>query len=459
MKKPFKNFTLLLSFFLLIVFSLEAQVKFEEFSSLDKLLSKAKKDKKLIFIQVESDNCDQCNSVAQKGLSGVILKEKFEVNFISTLIKQDHELFKEILAKTNIQQLEMGSIFLDADGYLLSKVSSTVSSSPFYVDYADKAIALSKNNLIKELDAQYQKGERSKTLLVKLIQEKNKADFDTHFLMEEYIDLCNFKELATLENAKLIIEQGMPLESRGRKLLYSLFSNKTIDSLFLTYSLKERIKINRIIISSTRNIALRNKDKNLGMQLSNFISRTYDNNWEKGNFHRQSFLVNFYKDLKDTSSFLQNAESFCNYSLMSLSVDTLKKRDDYEHNKVFEQNKKLQNGNSTMSFSYTQFYLSYARELNNIAYGVFTFSNDLEKLAKALKWTKRAMEIEDALIKDESRKQNPETMDTYACLLYRLGKKDAALDWETKALNILKSNGQITTKIETTLNKIKNGTL
>jgi tetratricopeptide (TPR) repeat protein len=277
--------------------------------------------------------------------------------------------------------------------------------------------------------------------------------------VDEFIDSQTIKELSTLENAKLILEQGMPLESRGRKMLYALFPTKTIDSLFLSYPFQERVKINNKVISSTRRIAVKNRDKNLAGQLSGFISRTYDNDWERGSFSSQSFLVNFYKDIKDTINFLQTAESFINYNLMNQSVDSLKRRSDRERNAMFEQKRKDQNGNPVMTFSYAPFYMKYGEELNNVAYGVFTFTNDLEKLAKALKWSKRSLEINEALSLDESRKQNPSYMDTYACLLYRLGKKEEAIQTQTKAIEILKNRNENANTLEVTLNKMKGGTL
>ena len=50
-------------------------------------------------------------------------------------------------------------------------------------------------------------------------------------------------------------------------------------------------------------------------------------------------------------------------------------------------------------------------------------------------------------------------MDTYASLLYRLGKKDEAIETQIKASEILKSRGESTVNLETTLAKIKSGTL
>jgi hypothetical protein len=441
------------------ILSSQAQVNFEEFNSFESILSKAKKEKKLVFVQVASPECNQCNDVAQKGLSEPALKEKYAVNFIAVFVKHDTQLYKEIMAKTDLKEFAMGSLFIDDEGYLLMKISSTTSSALPYINYADQAIKLSKNNILKELEGQYKSGKKDKTLLTKLIQEKNKIGNDTHKLTEEFIDLNTIDELSTIENARLLIEQGLPLESKGRKLLYAVFTTKMIDSLFFTHSLNERIKINNRVISSTRNIAVKTKNKNLAYQLSAFISRTYDNNWERGNFHSQSFMVNFYKDIRDTTNFLQTAESFCNHSLMSMSIDTMKKRDNRERAALFEQRRKSSGVNGTSSFSYSPFYQQYGSELNNIAYGVFNYTNDLEKLAKALKWSKRAIDIFEALSPDENHTQNPSFIDTYACLLYRLGKKEEATEWQTKAINFAKQYGEVTSNLEITLSKIKSGTL
>ncbi len=454
MKKIFTILLLFASSLFFFNFSTNAQVKFEEFSSFETMLSRAKKENKMVFVQVESKECAQCNDVAIKGLSGTALKEKFAINFVSTSVKQDDNLYKEIVNKANLKFYNMGSLYFDSEGNLILKINSTTSNPMAYLENADKAMALSKNTTLKDLEAKYQQGERSKDLLLNLIQEKSKIDFDTRLLLEQYLDLLTLKEIRTMETAKLILEQGMPLESRARKLIYAVYPDSKVDSLFLSYPLEERIKMNNKVIASTRQGAIRFKSRDLIYKLSNFISNTHQNNFEKGNFHRQKTLVDFYKEIKDTTSFLHNAENFCNYSLYSVSIDTLKKRNVKERNEMFELRSK-----SSGTFSFTPFYLQYGSELNNLAYEFFKHTNDLEKLAKALKWSKRAMEINEALVPDESRKQNPYFMDTYASLLYRLGKKDEAIETQTKAIEILKNRNENTSNLESTLTKIKSGSL
>lgn len=64
--------------------------------------------------------------------------------------------------------------------------------------------------------------------------------------------------------------------------------------------------------------------------------------------------------------------------------------------------------------------------LNNFAWNVFLNCSDEACLQNALLWSKRSFE----------KKDNPAFMDTYANILYRLGKKDEAITWEQKAMNM-----------------------
>jgi thioredoxin-related protein len=106
---------LLLSVGLLAATFSSAQVSFETFESFDELLERAQKTNKLVFIQIQSSECEQCNDVAMKGLGSSLLKEKYAVNFVSTKIQQGDPLYTILTDKMDIHQT-MGSVFCDAKG-------------------------------------------------------------------------------------------------------------------------------------------------------------------------------------------------------------------------------------------------------------------------------------------------------------------------------------------------------
>lgn len=63
---------------------------------------------------------------------------------------------------------------------------------------------------------------------------------------------------------------------------------------------------------------------------------------------------------------------------------------------------------------------------NEFAWGIFQNCNDMACVEKALEWSKQSF----------AKDSVPGYIDTYANLLYKLGRKDEAIEWETKAANL-----------------------
>lgn len=83
-------------------------------------------------------------------------------------------------------------------------------------------------------------------------------------------------------------------------------------------------------------------------------------------------------------------------------------------------------------------------DLNSLAWAVFEGCPDMTCVSDILDWSKRLKEGED-----------PGVMDTYANILYKLGKKDEAIALETKAVSML-PDGQ-KGELQATLDKMKKG--
>lgn len=70
--------------------------------------------------------------------------------------------------------------------------------------------------------------------------------------------------------------------------------------------------------------------------------------------------------------------------------------------------------------------------LNNFAWGVFESSKSPEYLAEALVWSKRCVE--------ETQSKEPGVLDTYANLLYKMGKREEAISVLQEAITLLSGN-------------------
>jgi tetratricopeptide (TPR) repeat protein len=84
-------------------------------------------------------------------------------------------------------------------------------------------------------------------------------------------------------------------------------------------------------------------------------------------------------------------------------------------------------------------------EMNDFAFTVFQHCADMSCVSEALDWSRRS-------IKDNP---NAAFYDTYANILYKMGKKDEAIAWEQKGLD-LAGQGEKTT-YQQTLDKMKKG--
>ena len=83
--------------------------------------------------------------------------------------------------------------------------------------------------------------------------------------------------------------------------------------------------------------------------------------------------------------------------------------------------------------------------LNDYAWTVFTHCKDMTCVAGALDWSKRSFQD----------KPNPMYMDTYANILYKMGKKDEAIAWELKASDL--DNASNKGQYEKTIGKMRKG--
>lgn len=84
-------------------------------------------------------------------------------------------------------------------------------------------------------------------------------------------------------------------------------------------------------------------------------------------------------------------------------------------------------------------------QLNSFAWTVFQNCNDETCLQNALEWSKRSFD----------KNKTPGFMDTYANILYKLGKKDEALQWEQKAMDTATESDK--TGYQQTIDKMKAG--
>ena len=436
--------------FLICTMAVGAQVKFENFDSFDAMKKKAAKESKLIFIQSYSDNCQQCDELADKSLSNSLLKEKYNANFISAKIKPSLNFFTSV-KDSALFKSAMGSLYFNSNGDLLLRYNSTTDSPYKYLELADLAIKRSgKMNELLSIEKEYKNTKvKSPEFIRKYISISKEFDRNVDFAVEDYFRQLPIDSIYNKSIIRLILEQGLPLSTHASQLIRSANPQRDIDSIWNTIDLSKRIAINSRVIALTESIAIRTKNENLARQLSIFIRETYGKDYLKANFYSNRMLLNFYKSIKDSKQYFVVANNWI-FSLMYVSNETLAEWDMKEQQLSASSNREVRR--------YSKVSCEYASQLNNIAWSYYEMTSDFENLAKALKWVKRALEINSEVCKPRNN-DNSAFLDTYAHLLYKMNQFDEAISWEKKAVEARKNAEYDSNQLEKELGKMQNRTI
>jgi len=437
-----------------------SQIVFEKDLTWEQLSKKAKAEKKLIFLHLEDDNCQQCNDVASQGFGASLIKEKYQTNFVSLRANVNTPNGKKLADKFDIKGALI-SLYIDADGNILNRYNGSTSAGFTYAEQADVAISRKGDKKLSDYEKEYKTGQRSSQFLKEYIVKRKQLLQPVGDLLDTYVGQLPVDSLINFDVIRFVYGNGPSLDSRAYKVIQFGAPVGLIDSLYKAVPVEEAVAMNNAIISNTYSISVEKKDKNLAYQLSTFILGTYNLDFRKGYTASRRTMLRFWYAIKDTAQYKNEAISFINQTHMSLTVDSLKKMD--------AQQMKNQAPRPPAPFRKDHVNIKrfappsqyFHMDLNEHAWHFYEMSDKVGELETALKWSYQSMEFFNGLHhgqQDQVSPGNPAYLDTYAHLLYKLGRKQEAIEWQSKALEAQKLVGS-STSYETTLTKMKEGKL
>ena len=395
---------------LVLPFSLFVQgqgVNFEHGLSWNEVQAKAKTENKYIFMDCFTTWCGPCKYMSAKIFPQPEVGEFFNKNFISVEVQMDktaadNELVKKWYddAKAIADQYGIAAyptfLYFSPDGKLVHRVVGGGEAKDF--------IEKSSNAL-----------DPSKQFYTKLEQFESKTKKEPAEIREMAIAAQDIYDMASASKyAEQYLATQENLMTKENLEFLNMFTNSSKDKGFDIF-LKQGKQVDKIL---GQGIAAK-KVKEIIMQEEVYpnIPRTPDAviDWNAlkagvakkypayGDEVISGIKIQYYQSKKDWSNFQTEVMAYM---------------------KKYGQNVSPEN-------------------LNNFAWAVFENCADTKCVEQALEWSKRSF-------KD---KENPMFMDTYANILYKLGKKDEAIKWEEKALAL--SNGEST--YQETLDKMKKG--
>lgn len=434
------------------------QINFVRKSTWEDVALLAKAEKKLVFLHLEDNSCEQCNEISAKAFESVDVKEIFGQNYISLKTNLETDEGRKLAEKFEIKKGSV-SLFLDANGNILNRLNGVAGAGFMYAEQADIALKRRTGKQLSDYAKEYGGGTRSQKFMEEYIVKRRQAGMPVDELLEKYTGGLPLDSLTNFRTVKFIYLHGPSIDSKVYKAIQAITPRQIIDSMYKTGPYQEAVAMNNAIISATMQKAIEKKDRNLMYQLSNFVQGTYNPNYWQGMIAGQRNMVRYFYEIKDTTNYIREATQFLDNTHMRLTADSLKRMDEKLMNptKVATSGPKAKQLRPQMPQS--QFF---HMDLNEHAWRVFQMSSKTDDLERALKWSYQSQEFFNSLYKDTAhpmRLGNAAYIDTYAQLLYKLGRKEEAIEWQTKAVEAQKITGSSHASYETTLEKMKDGTL
>jgi len=368
------------------------------------------------------------------GLNDEKVIEKFNSSFINYKAdRSDTAASGKIIKEYKIFRFP-SFIFLDAKGGFMFTEIAFLSRPQPLMDIAERAIAATKEKSLVEYDSSYASGNYSTVFLKDYILRREKAGITNNAeLIEKYVFGLKVSDLYNYDDVLFILKAGPIADGNAYKL--ASLNRQLIDSIFKTEPLADRIAMNNATITNTMNSAIANKSISRAMAAANFTRSTWVSNSLEGQKNWSLKMMQYYKGVKDTTKYLQQASGFYEQYCMRLTVDSVRKRDSLNYITAKKNAREISrtsiNDTTTrraFSFSYTKD--SYATELNNAAWTFYQMAvNKNDYLLKAMLWSRRALELSE----------KPAFYDTYAHLLYRLKFFDEAESMQRKAIELGKA--------------------
>lgn len=362
----------------LSTFSVFSQgIQFEENHDLNAALTKAKAEKKLIFIDAYAVWCGPCKVMARDIFPLKEVGDFFNVNFVNMKLDMEAKENVDIAKKYEVKAYPT-YLFLNADGELVHKGLGSMPAGKF-IEVA-KTATDSENNF-SALSGKIKKGDRSLATINKYLAQ-NPYDKDNGALVDSYFLSLSENQIYTKENWELfnnfvdnISSPSFQYFIQNREKIATLVGKDKTDS-----------KIAKIMITAY------NQDPASEEKIKNIDPSLFEEAKAKVNLSKAYSQFRKANDMESWKNFISMAAKYYNNS-------------------------------------------KNANELNEIAWMVFKNNSkfsDKELLKQGLEWANKAITLQPG---------NDAFLDTYANLLYASGKKKEAINAETNALKIAEKAG------------------
>jgi thiol-disulfide isomerase/thioredoxin len=424
--------------------SVNKGIEFKE-GSWSEILNEAKKQNKLIFIDIYTTWCGPCKMMSAKVFTVNIIGEKFNESFVN--FKIDAEKGEGIeLAKKYAIAAYPTYLFVNGNGDLVYRAMGAMPAEKFIVE-ADKALLAGKTfKSSDELEKEFKAGKRDPEFLYEYMKRISLNGGENVALLDEYLKAIPASQYKTEKVLALIAENIGTIESKAFIILRDALDR------YLNMTVSQQKYVLNGLSKAKRNTfkkAVDSRDKALLERLIDSVRAT---SYSEVGFEAEEkqFRLEYAKITRDGENFKKIATKET-AKLMARTLEDL-----VAENQLKIMNFKQGAREKNLDESTPQFKMILDNltnnaqkltsfQLNEYAWGYVQMIKNEKDLEEAIKWSERAIELIES----------PTNLDTYAILLSKLGRKKEAIKAEKKAIKLAKKEGEDTKYLQQTLKDLK----
>ncbi len=380
---------------LLFVIRVNAQEINFEHNSWAEIKAKAKAEKKLIFMDAYTSWCGPCKAMAKNTFTNPEVSGYYNSNFVNAKIDMEKGEGLEI-AKQYKVSCYPNLLYIDGDGNLVHRAAGYLDAGEFM---ALAKTAQTPDKTFSSMQKQYERGNTNAAFMNEYLKNLSQS--------------CLSANDAAIKYFASVKENEMLLPANWRILNNYIEDIKAAPFIYLVKN-RAAFAVKYTIDSVNTKIFY--------VYLNEGYKRVFATNKADS-----TALYKFKKEIANIG--FERTEE------LNLSIDLPYYQETGNWNNYFKTCK-------TIIEKYKQ---KDAGFMNNVCWTLYEKSNDKAQLAEVEKWAKKATEIA------------PEWafLDTYACLLFKNGKKQEAIATEKKAIDLAVAAKQDTKDLEETLKKFE----
>lgn len=420
------------------------------------MLAKAKHENKLIFLDLFTSWCGPCQWMDKEVFPNAQVGEKYNAAFVNYKADAEKGEGQELAKKFNVRGYP-SYFFVNADEEV---VFAAMGGRPVeeFMALADEAFATRSEKPLAAYQAEYESGKRDAAFIKAYLKRLKQLEQPYTDVFNAYLASLPAGQRQVDETLQLLLDYPKVLVLNSRA--YELYQANQARVHELMGSMQEnQPPPMAIAVMQTLRQARQQKDADLFEQAVALMiehAGSQDDSRSKEANEQQAFglRMDFYRHVGNTAKLIEVANQYMDGTPMSLSLADLHQRDKEQYEEVMGPYLRGERDSSTiekfeeMRAYYQSAYSSaLAMQLNQGAWAFYEAVDEPELLEKALSWAKRSVAI----------RQQAANLDTYAHLLYKLGRRQEAIEWQTKA--VVADGDTDHSSSKEVLEKMKAGTL